>query len=111
MLPRSNNRTLILLIVVLLLTNGIMLFLLTRDEKASAEPELSRSERMIKMVQNELGLDSSQVKEYIALRSLRDSLLKPIQSEMRNNKMAIMDLVKTPQVDTVALESALQKPE
>jgi hypothetical protein len=109
MLARSNNRTLLLLIVVLLVTNGIMLYLLTREEVKPVVPELSRSERMIKMVQDELSLDSAQVQQYISLRTMRDSLIKPIQEEMRANKMAIMGMVKNENVDSAALLSATSK--
>ncbi|MCU0388442.1 MAG: hypothetical protein MUE71_07540 [Chitinophagaceae bacterium] len=109
MLARSNNRTLLLIIMVLLVTNGIMLYLLNRTEKKAPEPELTRSQRTIKMVQTELGLDSTQVLQYIALRGMRDSLLKPVQAEMRENKMAIMALLNKPEVDSVALASSAQK--
>jgi hypothetical protein len=109
MLARSNNRTLLLLIIVLLITNGIMLYLLTRTEEKPQEPELTRSERMIKMVQEELGLDSAQVQQYKSLRSYRDSLIKPIQLDMRSNKLAILELAKSEAVDSAAVQLAVQK--
>jgi len=109
MLVRRNNRTLLLLIMVLLLTNGIMLYLVTRADEKPKEPELSRSERMVKMVQEELALDSLQVRQYISLRNMRDSLLKPVQADMRSSKMAILEMVKGEHVDSAALKIALDK--
>ncbi len=110
MIPKSNNnRTLILLILVLLLTNGIMLFLLTREEPApKEEPQLSRSERQVKMVQEELSLDSAQVKEYLVLRNYRDSLLRPIQHEIRKAKMEMNALIRQDSVsaDSVKIAAA-----
>lgn len=103
MIAKSNNRTLLLLIMVLLVTNGIMLYLLTREEpKEEKGPELSRNERSIKMVQEELNLDSVQVQEYVALRSYRDSMLRPIQTDMRKAKMDMTSLLR---MDSVSMDS------
>jgi hypothetical protein len=103
MIAKSNNRTLLLLILVLLVTNGIMLYLLTRDEPAhKEEPQLSRTERQIKMIQEELSLDSAQVKQYLGLRDYRDSLLRPIQTDMRKAKM---DMTSLRSKDSVSADS------
>jgi hypothetical protein len=103
MIAKSNNRTLLLLILVLLVTNGIMLFLLTREEPApKEEPQLSRSERQIKMVQEELSLDSVQVAQYLGLRDYRDSMLRPIQQDIRKAKMDMTALLRQ---DSVSADS------
>jgi Spy/CpxP family protein refolding chaperone len=104
MIARTNNRTLLLLIMVLLVTNGIMLYLLTKTEEKPKEPELSRTERSIKMVQDALSLDSIQVNQYLALRGYRDSLLAPRQSEMRAHKNAMMKLLR---VDSIPNDSVI----
>lgn len=103
MIAKSNNRNLLLLILILVVANGIMLYLLIRDEpKAPKEPELSRNERTIKMVQDELSLDSVQVQQYLALRAYRDSLLHPIQTGMRMAKMDMMNFLRA---DSVSADS------
>jgi len=103
MIAKSNNRTLLLLILVLLLTNGIMLYLLTREEpEPEKEPELTRNERSIKMIQEELNLDSVQVQDYIILRAYRDSLLRPIQTDIRKAKMDMTSLLRQ---DSVSVDS------
>ncbi len=107
--PRSNNRTLLLLLMVLLVTNGIMLFLLTKKEEKPKEPQLSRSERMIKRVQEELALDSAQVKQYLALRAHRDSTLNPVQREMREKKNAMMQLLRVDSLPKDSLMAAAKK--
>ncbi len=103
-MARSNNRTLLVLLMVLLITNGIMLYLLTKKEEKPKEPELSRSEKQIKMVQEALSLDSAQVKKYLDFRGYRDSILAPTQAEMRANKNAMMQLLR---VDALPNDSVL----
>jgi hypothetical protein len=77
--------------------------LLTRDEPAhKEEPQLSRTERQIKMIQEELSLDSAQVKQYLGLRDFRDSLLRPIQTDMRKAKM---DMTSLRSKDSVSADS------
>jgi len=103
MIAKSNNRTLLLLIMVLLVTNGIMLYLLTREEPEPEKgPELTRNERSIKMIQEELNLDSLQVQEYRGLRLYRDSMLRPIQTDMRKAKMEMTSLLRR---DSVSADS------
>jgi hypothetical protein len=98
----SKNRTLLLLIAVLLVTNMVMLYLLNREPEK--EPELSRSERMVKMVQDELGLTPVQVDEYTKLRNYRDSVMKPIQANMRSAKMEMIQLIRQDSVSQAQLQ-------
>ena len=105
--PR-NNRTLLFLIIVLLLTNGVMLYLLTRPEPVK-EPELSRNERNIKMVKDELGLTPAQAENYVALRELRDSLIKPHQYNLRASKMELMQLLQKDSIAEADLLVVAQK--
>lgn len=98
----SKNRTLLLLIAVLLITNMVMLYLLNREPEK--EPELSRSERMVKMVQDELELTPGQVEEYIKLRNYRDSIMKPIQESMRTAKMEMIQLIRQDSVNQNQLQ-------
>ncbi len=105
--PR-NNRTLLFLIFVLLLTNGVMLYLITRPEPAK-EPELTRNERSIKMVQDELGLTPVQTENYLSLREMRDSLIKPHQYNLRAAKQELMLLLQKDSVSDADLQAAAQK--
>jgi hypothetical protein len=107
MMAHSKNRTLLILIMVLLLTNGIMLYLLNREQPK--EPELSRSERMVKMVQDELALNPEQVEEYIKLRGYRDSLMKPIQADLRNAKIDMLQLIRKDSVHIDSLQSTAER--
>lgn len=106
-MANSKNRTLLLLIAVLLITNVVMLYLLNREPVKEAE--LSRSEKMVKMVQEELDLSQGQVKEYLKLRTFRDSLMKPIQGEIRNAKMEMLQLIRQDSVDLNALNNIAKK--
>jgi len=70
-----------------------MLFLLTLDEPVPQdEPQVSRSDKQVKMMQEELSLDSAQVEQYRILRNYRDSILRPIQTDMRKAKMEMTSL-------------------
>jgi hypothetical protein len=106
-MANTKNRTLLLLIAVLLITNVVMLYLLNREPVK--EPELSRSERMIKMVQEELDLSQGQVAEYVKLRTFRDSLMKPIQGEIRNAKMEMLLLIRQDSVSEDVLKGISRK--
>jgi Spy/CpxP family protein refolding chaperone len=105
--PR-NNRTLLFLIVVLLLTNGVMLYLITRPEPVK-EPELTRNERSIKMVQDELGLTPAQTETYLSLREMRDSLMKPHQYNLRAARLELIKLLQKDSVSDADLQASAQK--
>jgi hypothetical protein len=64
---------------------------------------------MVKMVQEELQLDSAQVNQYLILRSLRDSITKPIQAELRSSKMEMMQFIRNDSVDVDSLKACAQK--
>ena len=105
---RSNNRTLLLIIAVLLLINGVMIYLITRPVKQK-EPDIPRSERMIRMVQDELDLDSAQVKNYIELRKYRDSVMKPVQNDLWAAKLEMFRQVLKDSLAPGELEAAAAK--
>lgn len=102
-MANRNNKTLLIIIIVLLITNGIMLYLI--NQTPEKEPELSRSERMVNMVQEELNLTPAQVEQYIALRALRDSFSRPIQWEMRMAKMEILQLIRQDSIPPDTLQT------
>jgi protein CpxP len=88
----SNKPVLIILIVVLLITNLGMLWYFTRDAKEEVKP-MTRSERMGEMMRKELNFDDRQVQEYLALRARRDSIMAPLNLELRAAKMEMLDLI------------------
>ncbi len=103
----SKNKTLLMLIGVLLITNFVMLYLLTKP--VAKEPEISRSERMAKMLQKDLGLDSAQIYKYLELREFRDNQLKPLQQDLRQSKLEMMDLLKLDSISKEQIELAAEK--
>jgi hypothetical protein len=102
----NNNKVLLSLLVLLLLTNVGMLWYFTREEKIEAKP-VSRTERMAAMVQKELGFTDEQKQHYITLRLKRDSLLAPLNADLRAAKMEMINLLKQENVpDSVVLAVA-----
>lgn len=102
----NNNKVLLSLLVLLLLTNIGMLWYFTREEKIEAKP-VSRTERMAVMVQRELNLTEEQKQQYIALRLKRDSLLAPLNADLRAAKLEMINLLKQDSVpDSVVLAVA-----
>lgn len=102
----GKNKTLLLLIGVLLVTNVVMLYLLLKPHPA--EPNLSRAERMAKMLQTDLGLDTAQTNQYYTLRKYRDEQLRPLQQEMRQAKLSMMDLLNKEGATDAEIDSAAQ---
>lgn len=105
---KSNNKVLLVLILVLLATNLGMLWYFTRESKVEAKP-LTRTERMAEMMRKELGFNDDQVQQYIALRLRRDSLMQPLNLELRQAKMNFIELLRQPNVpDSVVQKAALE---
>jgi hypothetical protein len=104
----SNKPALIILIVVLLITNLGMLWYFTRDTKEESKP-MSRTERMAEMMRKELGFDEKQVQEYIGLRNRRDSILAPLNAELRQAKIDMVNLLNTEGVADSTILLAAQK--
>lgn len=102
----SKNKVLLLLLVILVVTNVGMLWYFTRETKEEAKP-LSRSERMAEMMKKELGFDDAQAQEYLRLRQLRDSLMQPLNQDLRAAKMEMIELLRQPNVpDSLARQAA-----
>jgi hypothetical protein len=103
----SNKPALIILIVVLLITNLGMLWYFTRDAKEEVK-SVSRSERMAQMMRKELGFDSLQAQEYINLRSRRDSIIAPMNAELRQAKIDMINLLGSEDVSDSMLQVAAE---
>ncbi len=103
----GKNKTLLLLIAVLLVANFVMLYLLLKPEKKPSE--LTRVERMVKMLQDELGLDSAQTVKYLSLREYRDQKLKPLQDSMKTAKQEMMTLLRKEGLTDAEVNFAAQK--
>ncbi|MCU0335708.1 MAG: periplasmic heavy metal sensor [Chitinophagaceae bacterium] len=108
MLNRSNNKVLVLLVVVLLITNLGMLWYFTRPAKEEAKP-LTRAERSAEMMRKELGFDEAQAADYLALRARRDSLLQPLNADLRQAKLALLSLLQQPGVADSTVEQAVAR--
>lgn len=103
----ARNRTLLILIVVLLATNFTLLYLLLRPQEKP--PELSRSERMARLLEQKLNFDATQKTQYLKLREYRDSLMHPLQVDLRDAKLQMIELLRRPDVpDTTVLATARQ---
>lgn len=103
----GKNKTLLLLIAVLLVANFVMLYLLLKPETKPSE--LTRVERMVKMLQDELGLDSAQTVNYLSLREYRDQKLKPLQDSMKTAKQEMMTLLRKEGLTDAEVNAAAQK--
>lgn len=103
----ARNKTLLIIIAALLISNLVMLYFITRPEpKATQAPELSRTEKMVKMLQEELSLDSVQTRQYLELRARRDSLLKPYQAELRTAKLNLLGMLSQDSLSQASIDSA-----
>lgn len=100
----GKNKTLLLIISLLLVTNFVMLYFLLKPQPN--EPNLSRSERMAKMLQTDLGLDTAQINKYYTLRKYRDEQLRPLQQEMRLAKLSMMNLLNKEGATDAEIDSA-----
>lgn len=109
MLQKRNQKTLLFLIIILLITNFSLLYLLLNPAEKPKEPELTRSERMVKMVQNELSLTPSQLEAYIILRQKRDSILKPLQQELRIAKFEMLQMLQKDSLSDEQVKAAADK--
>jgi periplasmic protein CpxP/Spy len=99
---------LILLIVVLLITNLGMLWHFTHESKEEVK-QVSRTERMADMMKKELGFNDVQAQEYIHLRLMRDSIMKPLNDSMRAARMELLELVRQSNVPDSMVLLAAQK--
>jgi periplasmic protein CpxP/Spy len=92
----GKNKILLLIIAVLVVTNLGMLWYFSKPEKE--EKPRSRNERMAEYMKKELGFDDAQVKQYLAYRELRDSVMAPLNMEMRAARMEMVNLLRQPSV-------------
>jgi periplasmic protein CpxP/Spy len=104
----NNNKVLLSLLVLLLVTNVGMLWYFTREEKIEAKP-VSRTERMAAMVQKELSLTDEQKQQYITLRLKRDSLLAPLNADLRAAKVEMINLLKQDNVPDSVVQAVAEK--
>jgi Spy/CpxP family protein refolding chaperone len=104
----NNNKVLLSLLVLLLLTNIGMLWYFTREEKIETKP-VSRTERMAAMVQREMNLTDEQKQQYIALRLKRDSLLAPLNADLRAAKLEMINLLKQDNVPDSMVKAVADK--
>lgn len=89
----ANHKILLVLIGALLATNLGMLWYFTHQNKQQAKP-ISRSERMTEMMKKELNFSEEQVQKYQQLRARRDSILQPMNAELRTAKMDMLQLLQ-----------------
>ena len=99
----KKNQLLLIIILLLIATNAYLLWYVNRSETPPEEPKLSRNERLKGWIKKDVGFSEAQADEYIELRNLRDSLLKPANAELRAAKMKIITLMN----DTLATDSAI----
>lgn len=107
---------LVILVVVLVLNNIAMLIYFTRGKKEEAPK--SRSDRQVEYIRKEMKLTDEQLERYKALRSYRDSIVRPLNDSLRVAKMRMIDHLRLPPdavpdsaLDRVAAEIAdRQKP-
>ncbi|HMP92773.1 MAG TPA: hypothetical protein PKD90_07875 [Phnomibacter sp.] len=97
----TRNKVLLLVIAALLITNIGILWYYNKPEPQ--EKPRSRNERSAEYIKKELGFNDEQLAQYLRLRSLRDSLLRPINLQMREARLHMISLLQQPNVpDSVA---------
>jgi hypothetical protein len=102
----SKNKVLVMLVVALLVTNLGILWYFNRETKEATQT-LTRSERMAEMMKKELGFSDAQAQEYLRLRQMRDSIMQPLNQDLRAAKMELIQLLRQPNVpDSVAMAAA-----
>src|SRR5215204_2686294 len=89
----QKSKMLVILVVVLLLTNCAMLYYLVRDYK---EDKKTRSEKLVEWVRKELKLDDQQYNIYISSRVMRDSIIQPINDQIRASKLQMLGYIQQP---------------
>lgn len=90
---QRKNKMLVVLVIVLVLTNLGMLYYLLQYHN---EEKKSKNEKQIEWMTKELQLDNDQVKQYIALRAKRDSILEPMNQQLQAAKMKMVNLLQKP---------------
>jgi predicted RNA-binding protein YlqC (UPF0109 family) len=103
----SSLRVLLLVIAVLVLSNVCMLVYFTRSSGDDDKPR-NRSERMAAMMRSDLDFSDAQVAEYLLLRKRRDSLLRPLQLELRVAKLDMLKLLGQEGVTDSAVQKAAE---
>lgn len=98
------NKTLLIIIAVLLVSNLVLLYFITRPEPVTPAP--TRTERMVKMLQEELDLDTTQTAQYLSLRAYRDSLLAAPQADLRQAKLNLINLLSQDSLSDATIDSA-----
>lgn len=107
-MKRSYNPVLLMLLGVLIITNLVMLWYFTRNS-GSEKKWTGPTERMAAMMQRELNFTDAQVAEYLTLRSRRDSIMRPLNDSLRAAKMAMISLLRGPEVSDSLILLAAEK--
>lgn len=94
----STNKVLVILVIALLLTNLGMLYYFTRKK----EDPKQTGDRQLEWVKKELKLTDAQAINYLALRQKRDSILKPLNTSLRESKLKMLTLITQPNVNDSA---------
>lgn len=109
MITGGRNKFLVILVLLLLVTNAGMLWYFMSndcDNHDKKEEKLSRNDKQVAYMVKELGLDSVQKAEYIALRVRRDSALRPLNDNLREAKLRLMDYLKESNVSDSVVAAA-----
>ncbi|MES2646625.1 MAG: hypothetical protein V4717_07125 [Bacteroidota bacterium] len=93
MSSQRRSKMLVVLVIVLVLTNLGMLYYLLQYHN---EEKKSKTDKQIEWMTKELKLDNDQVKQYIALRAKRDSILQPLNQQLQSEKMKMVNLLQIP---------------
>ena len=91
MTGKINPRILLVFIAFLLITNIGMLIYFSRMHKKA--PQKDPSSRMGELLRREVGFDDQQIARYLDLRSMRDSILKVPNQELRQSRLHLIELL------------------
>jgi periplasmic protein CpxP/Spy len=91
----ATNKILVTLVVALLCTNLALIYYFTRRH-GSADARNGSGDRQLEWIKKELQLTEAQTAQYLALRQKRDSLLRPLNEQLRESKMKMLELLRQP---------------
>jgi Spy/CpxP family protein refolding chaperone len=97
----TTHKVLVLLVVALLLTNLAVLYYFTGKKE---EPK-SSGDRQLEWIKKELQLTDAQATTYLSLRHKRDSLLKPLNTSLRQSKLKMIALLRQPDAPDSAVRA------
>lgn len=103
------NKILVVVVIVLLLTNLGVLYFYNRPETHGFDKEKSKNEQMADWMRKELGFNELQASKYIKLREKRDSLMMPLQAELKIAKLNFLTLLSSNNVKDSVIENASKR--